>query len=323
MRLFPLAIGVGVLGSAVLQSQGCNAEREALNIFRKQGLNVLRPARDYIVPGGLVIVTKNKRVEYVDPLDKVPDEPGNLIEFRAVILKEVNKRAIGIGVALNLIGSIIPAPLGLSASGNTSVTLGQIESTGRRLRTDARDKFINLSNTRNFALQEIKAGNNIFVVQEIYSAVGLELTATTGQTLDIRFNDGKATVPSCGAPSAPEKPGAAANLTPPKPATNATPAATTGAAVPTNKSSGTTAVTAPSASVGVGVCKRSEFALSLKSDKAIPFAVRLSAIVQGTGNTVRADASREMAGTLGVAKTMGAAVVDDGQVRDIPRRPRR
>src|SRR5262245_12132598 len=55
-----------------LSAASCDPERSTQDLFRRQGLNLLKPARDYIRIGGLVVRKGNGPMEYIDPLDPVP-----------------------------------------------------------------------------------------------------------------------------------------------------------------------------------------------------------------------------------------------------------
>jgi hypothetical protein len=94
-----LALLLAVLTIALVS---CDAEKDALTLFSDQGLNLLRPARDYIQPGGMVFLVKGGPAEYDDPADPVTAEKGNLTDFKAVILSQTKNKTSAFSAALSL-----------------------------------------------------------------------------------------------------------------------------------------------------------------------------------------------------------------------------
>jgi hypothetical protein len=197
-RVFLCAALLGTTG-LTLVAQGCDPQKRALQIFADQRLNILRPARDYIQPSGLVFLPKGGGPEYDDPIENVTPEKGNLTDFRAVILEETRKSSTGFAAALSLANWVLPVPLGLKAKGNSEVSLGSIETTGVRLQTTAIDAALRRPAFVSAVMPDLKRGVRVFVVQEVYRATGLDLKSTKGQQMDVSFNDGSAVAPCDGA----------------------------------------------------------------------------------------------------------------------------
>lgn len=294
MRRALICAALAIATGAATAAQRCDARTEALNLFGRQGLNLLRPARDYIRPGGLVFIPRNSSPEYDDPADPMAPESGNLADFRAVILEETETRSTGFGIALDLVNWVLPAPLGLKMSGEREVSLGGVETTGLRLQTTAVDALLKRPGTAGAAIPELKRGLRVFIVQEVYKATSLDLKATNNQKLNVSFNDGTA-VSACsdgGSTPAESKPAAA------KPASAAAKPAAGAAAT----------VQLPTPKLGVSVCVDRGFTLKFKTTDPLPFAVRLAELELSDGQLRRRRAS-SVNTTLGGGE-IGAAVVD-------------
>ncbi len=343
MRLSIVCIAL-LATTAPIIAQGCDVRKQALSIFGKQGLNLLRPARDYVVPGGLVFIGKNGVAEYDDPIERVVTEPGNLTNFRAVILQETQKKSTGFATAMDLTNWILPAPIGLRSSSNREVTLAGIETTGIRLQTTAVDNLIKRASTAKATVPELKRGLRVFVVQEIYKATSVDLRATSATRLDIAFNDGSAVATCAG--GKPEEPKATASTggskagdtkgpdeqrTDTKAAetkvgeakaatakaqnTTTKPAATDPAGVPAQKA-GDSSNGKALPSIGVSVCSDQEYTLRLRADNPIPFAVRLAELEIGGGQLRRRRGVASMNTSLGAGEIAAARISDAEPIVD-------
>src|ERR1700741_4366222 len=124
-----IILGSIVTGSTVLVAQGCDATSAAMKVFRDQGLVVLKPARTYVRPGGLVSL-KGHTARYRDAADPVPTDEKLATPFSATIMSETLNKATGFGAALSAIGSIVTAPLNLKFNASSRVSLAQIDASG-------------------------------------------------------------------------------------------------------------------------------------------------------------------------------------------------
>jgi hypothetical protein len=311
---------IGFLAAIAISAaqNGCNAQSAAYGLFTSQGLNLLRPARDYIQPGGMVFVPKKGNPEYEDPKDDVGSEKGNLTDFRASILEETANKKTGLGAALSLATTIVPVPISAGAQSGKQVSLKQIDTTGLRLNTDALDRLIASPNTSKAAAAELQRGMRVFVVQEIYKATSLDLHAEDNKAFDLHFNDGKA-VADCkltNQSSSTKSDNAATDKKNSSTGTNAKDSSSTGSA---DKPAGSAAKgsgqtkTAPASSAqsklgaGVALCVADDYTLKLTTKDPIPFAVRLAELEMSQG-TVQRNRGSVLKGTLGGGEISAALV---------------
>lgn len=319
-------VGLGVFGLLVaiaisVAQNGCNAQSAAYGLFAKQGLNLLRPARDYIKPGGMVFVPKKGIPVYEDPKDEVASDKGNLADFRASILQETENKKTGLGAALSLATTVIPVPISAGAQSSKQVSLKQIDTTGVRLNTDTLDKLIASPKTNKAATQELQRGMRVFVIQEIYEATSLDLQAEDNKAFDLHLNDGKA-VADCkqtgqsGDSTSDSKTSDNKNTSS---GTTGKDGSSSGAA---NKSTNQGAATSgkgqsqanpssstqPKLGAGVAFCVADNFTLKLTTKEPIPFAVRLAELELSQG-TVQRNRGSIFKGTLG-GNEISAALVD-------------
>jgi hypothetical protein len=270
----------------------CDPEKDALGIFTHQGLVVLRPARDYIKVGGIVVLPKHGGPEYLDPYNDVSSDPTTYVDFKAVILGQTKNQATGLETALSGLTSVMPLSAKLGYKSGQTVQLSQIDTGGRRI----------LTRTVNSLLKEKATGDELrsllnepgneyraFVVQEVYTGKSITLKTDSNNSLDVSYGGG-GSLPDCSSPkdsgSSTGKTGSAGR-SPGKPtSTNDTKAssaaAKTLASPPSTKTTaGTGASSGPS--VSLGACKSGDFALTLQSQDPIPFAVRLNEIILSNG----------------------------------------
>lgn len=311
------------IAAANVIAQSCDAQKRALGIFAEQRLNLLRPARDYIQPAGLVFLPKGGPPEYDDPVEPVRPEPGNLTDFRAVILEETRKRSTGFALALGLANWVLPVPVGLKLAGNDEVSLGGIETTGVRLQTTAIDGLLKRNPVANAVVPELKRGLRVFVVQEVYKATSLDLKSSTGQKMDVSFNDGTA-VATCardeakdakqGTAAKPdekkqEKPDEKKQEKPAesKPAETKPAETRPGEAKTGSSTEDKTKSMLPK--IGAAVCRASDFSLKFTTTNPIPFAVRLAELELRDGQLRRKRGADVITTTLGPGE-ISASLVD-------------
>jgi hypothetical protein len=199
-----------VLGAASVSTQACDPEKATLELFRRQGLNLLKPARDYIDTGGLVVRRGKGPLEYIDPLDLEHASSVGDDAFAATILSEARKSTARFEFALNLIKQILPGSLDVAGESERELTLDQIDATGKRLPDGAVKTLIQRQATAAEINDDLKQGLDVFVVQEVYSATGMQVSASDKKALSVKYGSG-AEVQACPATTSPDapKPGAA------------------------------------------------------------------------------------------------------------------
>jgi hypothetical protein len=337
-RLSASACAITVLLVSNVSARACNPQSAALDMFYKQGLNLLRPARDYVKPGGMVFVTPDGVAEYEDPKDDVAPEPGNLIDFRAAILEETADSTAGFGLALGLAKAVVPLSLGAGLNSERHVSLGGIETTGKRLQSTALDTLLRQPNTLRAALDELPI-NRVFIVQEIYQATSVDLSASDKKSFSVTLNDGSA-VAQCSSKEAPKAEAA-------KPASNAPgqkqkenekksgdaptqpsgkenkpeDAVKKGAETPSDTST-TPAAGVPKTTGAAAFCMDGSYTLKLRATQPIPFAVRLAEVTKDGKSAVKRLRGRTVKITLGdrdeeiAADTLTFSTVSELRKRD-------
>jgi hypothetical protein len=331
------ALGLLVAVAISMAQAGCNAQQAAYSLFTRQGLNLLRPARDYIQPGGMVFVPKHGNAEYEDPKDDVAPEKGTLTDFRASILDETANKRAGLGAALTLATTIIPMPISAGAQSSKQVSLKQIDTTGVRLSTKALDQLIAAPNTSKAAAAELQKRNGmrVFVVQEIYTATSLDLHAEDNKAFNLNFNDGKA-VADCkqgdqstgkSDTGTDKKDASAANPKGGSTADAAAKAAGKGGTAKDKTSSqakpaGASSTTQSKLGAGLAFCLADDYTLKLQTKDPIPFAVRLAEL-EMSGGTVQRNRGTILKGTLGGDEISAALTSKEKPVIDrLVRRPK-
>jgi hypothetical protein len=261
-----------VLVAPAVFAQACDPEQAAMNVFKKQGLVVLKPARDYVAPGGLVSL-KSGAPRYREPLDDVPTDPRVAVKFRSVIMEEAGNRTVGLGLALDKLTGIVPMPVGVAVDTSRSVSLAQIDTTGVRLVADAVDAQIIKAKTAAKIKELISGGSRVFIVQEVYSGSSLDLKATTNAALNVSLGAaGEAKACDAAANGSAGKSTDEASVPKgSKPQNSAAKSAPPGAAAAETSTAG-------SMGIGVQVCKAGSATLRMKAENPIPFAVRLAEV---------------------------------------------
>ena len=288
-----------VLYAGLICCIGCDPQKAINKIFVDQGLTLLKPARSYIALGGVVVLPRHGRMQYLDPYDSMNPANGASTDFQAVIQKQVNATATGADVSAAL-GSLVALPIGFKFSNNSQVQLAQINASGTRYTTQMMASLVKQSATESAIRPLLDSGSRVFVIQELYSSTGMSVKSSNGLGLEASYG-GSGSIPTCSASkadpqAAPSSPGASnsetqptpqeANPSQPKPAP-ATPTPSPKPAVPasTQKSS-TGSPASPSMSVSVGVCRASSAELSFTSTNPVPFAVRLNEVYAAPGNVL-------------------------------------
>lgn len=300
---------LAILCAAVVLASCDNAEKQALKIFTDQGLTILQPARDYVTVGGLVILPKTGGPVYADPYDAVATTAGTATNFQAIIQAQTKNQSNKVGASFSLIQKLLTLPIGLDHSNQSEVKLDQINASGSRLVAKALDTLITKTDTQTKIKTELGRSNRVFVVQEVYTAKSLSLTSTKNAALNVKLGNGA--LPSCekAAPSAKaaaaeaskasgasaEKSGATTAQTKTAAPTPTSTQSSSASAAPSKSASAQTKETAATppadskaaeatgntkaeGSVAIGVCRTSDYTLTLQSDKNIPIAVRLAEI---------------------------------------------
>lgn len=316
MRIRVLALfGLTSICVASLTAQSCDPERATTDFFRKQGLNLLKPARDYVKIGGLVAKRGNNAMEYIDPLDAVAAVNGSQA-FRGAILGEAEKKTGKFGAVVSAIKSVLPNVLDLSAESNQEVKLDQINTSGMRLSDTGAKSLIGKPNTNAELTTDLNDGLRMFVVQEVYSAESFQISSADRSALSVKLG-GNSAVQNCVAAANPTSEAAA------KPAGTAV----AGTTPPAVQPSGQPQAAAEKPSVGFGMCRSVDYTLSFKADKPgsfMPFAVRLKEVEIKDHKVTLKLGTVTPAGTLG-PNAQKFALVDETApiIAGLQRRPRR
>jgi hypothetical protein len=311
---------------------GCTLPSDALKVFTDQGLIPLQPARDYVKVCGLVSLPPHGTAAYLDPADVLPTNPNTYINFSAVIEDEARGQTAAIDVALSAVAHIIPFAAQLQAKTNTQVHLGQINASGVRLNTNEVPTLIGKQSTNQRIRDELRNHNRVFIVQEVYTAKTLSVTAASGQTLDISYQ-GTGKLPDCGntAPNnGSDSPGntpSDANTKSSNAASAATGKSSASASAtntPTVRGNGITDMATPVLSgISVGACLNRTYQLSLNSNSAIPIAVRLNEVELDKGELRIKYSGFKFPHSLGgeTVEKM-TAVIEPGGLQGLERRAR-
>jgi hypothetical protein len=302
-----------LLSALVLCS--CDPMKDALSLFTQQGLNVLKPARDYIALGGIFVIPKKGTPSYLDPYDSLPGPSGAVTNFRAIVMQQSANNSVGLDAAVGTLGGLVPIPAGLKFSHSKQVQLAQIDASGTRYTSQMVAALIRMPSTSGAIQAQLTGGNRVFVVQELYTGKSLSVKSSDSTGLAAAV-EGAASIPDCSSatgdattpsatkpaatPPAATPPAATPPATPPAttpPATTppaTTPPATTppaGSKSAKTTTGGKTGTTTPGAGTSVGIsvgaCWSDAATLSFQSTNAIPFAVRLNEVVAGPGNLLQ------------------------------------
>jgi len=327
MRDHSVFVGFGVLAITVISfaQGGCDARAVAMKLLASKGLNLLNPARDYIQPGGLFFVAKGGVPQYDDPADPVSPEPGNLINFQSDIMQETKTKTSKLSAALSFAASIIPNSISASLENDNDVSLKEITTTGVRLNTNALDRLIAQPNTKQSAYDALDPKGNVrvFVVQEVYKAKSLDLSASTTKALSLKYGNGDV-VADC---STANNGGKANDSSTKKQSgtTSKTSDATTKkndttskapakASDSTSKGGGNTSATPDGTAklqAGLAACIADKYTLKMNAADPIPFAVRLAELERYGTSVRRSRKGKPVYTTLGGKTEIGNGMISD------------
>jgi hypothetical protein len=292
-RQAPKCVVLSVLCAFVMCS--CDPEKDALKLFKQQGLTVLKPARDYIALGGIFVLPKHGTPMYKDPGEKLTPVPGAATSFNAIVMQQSKSDSSGFNAAVGTLGGLVAIPASAKFSDSKQVQLAQIDSGGTRYTDDMMDALIQMPKTNAKILKALNEGSKAFIVQELYTGTSLALKSSDNVGLAASV-EGGASIPSCssantsGTPSDSTK---SAAKTQPSGTTDSGATATgtsTASTSPGKKAAATTSKGTASAAQGsstsavgisVGVCWADAYTLSFQSKNPIPFAIRLNQVVIG------------------------------------------
>ena len=287
-----------IVVAGVVLLTGCNDPQEKLlEVFTKQGLTLLQPARDYIKIGGIVLLPKDSSsLAYEDPYDTLMPASGTSTNFQAVIQNQQDKSTSAVQVAVAL-SQIVSLPIGFSfENGQQTVTLKQVNASGDRYTSPMVSALLKKPDTAAEIKSRLKEGDRVFVIQEVYTANSLSVSATSGMSLAANVG-GSPVTNKCGngqqdggqqgaGEQGAGKQDAGNTSTGKQDAGNTS----TGKQDAGNTSAGKQDAGNQSAvnqGVSVGICRSTSAELSFTSQTAIPFAVRLNEVEVGPGEFLR------------------------------------
>jgi hypothetical protein len=318
-----MVFGMLAITAISLAQAGCDAQSAAMNLFVSKGLNLLSPARDYIQPGGLVFVARGGHPEYDDPADAVSAEPGNLVNFQADIMQETKTKTSKLSAALSFATSVIPLSFSAGAENDNDVSLKEIATTGVRLSSNALDSLIAKPKTKQSAYDALDPKDHVrvFVVQEVYKAKSLDLSATATKAFSLKYNNGDP-VADCGSANNGGKTNDSTakktsdttskkNDTTSKAAggkTNDSTAKGSGS----NSSNPSAAATGTSKlQAGLATCISQGYTLKMNAADPIPFAVRLAELERYGTSVRRSHKGKPVYATLGSKTEIGNGMVSE------------
>ena len=305
----------------------CDLQKAALKIFTSQGLTVLQPARDYIALGGIVVLPKNGRPQYIDPYDTLNGSDGTYSNFSAIIQQQTQNQSTGIEAAVGTLASFIPVSAGLNFTNGQQVQLAQIDTGGTRLTTQMVLSLLKKDATSAAIRTQLQTGNRVFLIQEVYTAKSMDLKSASNTALDASYA-GAGSLPTCNASptgaggassSGSGQPGTSGNnaAAPTANGASATHSGATGGAgatsTNTNAASPSSSASGNSAGAGIsfGVCRASQFEISFQSQTPIPFAVRLNEVIVKPGGYLDLNYTQyKIPNTLGAGEVTATAVID-------------
>ena len=119
-------------------------------------------------------------------------------------------------------------------------------------------------------------------MQEIYTATSLSLKTTSNKALDISYGSG-GTLPGCTSNTQKDnnskKTANQKGATPGNAGSGQSQAKNAGSSANKSNEANSSPTSSSTNGISVGACRNSDFAMTLKSDAAIPFAVRLNEVV--------------------------------------------
>lgn len=329
-RLFVSTVLSVMLAAVSVTTQGCDPERATLDLFRRQGLNLVKPARDYIQVGGLIV--KGERLDYIDPFGVPAGSPGGGSLFTATILAEARRGTAAFNLALNLIRGLLPGTADVVGESTRHLTLDQINATGKRLTYQEIESLLSHPATAAAIRKQLQNKHPVYIVQEVYSAEEVQVSASDRRAIKVSYGDGS-DVKDCETTAQPgtakteeekgsrkaeaqqgQAQGGEEKAPAGKPGAASTAGATTGAgqAGESGTSAKKNAVQGPPAggkdqgdskpSVTFGLCRAGTYSLKFKSvtpGQFMPFAVRLRQVEIRDGQLALKPGQAPAGGTLG------------------------
>jgi hypothetical protein len=309
---------IAVTSVVALQARACaDPEAAAIGIFKRQGITLLKPARSYVAPGGIVTVT-NAGPRYDDPFEPVPQKDNQ--PFTATVMAETKDQTTKFDVALSKLGGIVPLPIAAGATSAFDVSLGQIDTKGTRIPSDKLKSLARSPQTSAEVKRAISSRARVFIVQDVYTGKSLTLTSRTSGALGGAV--GAQSVPACapanGSGSKPTDGTADKGPSNKDTKGSASPAAAAGETQnkPANGANAAAAATGDKAKddgpvVSVSMCREGNFSLKFQSDTDVPFAVRLVELVASKDGIIDfKPGASNTPGNLGGATAAPAGFVD-------------
>jgi hypothetical protein len=193
-------VKIGIIFIGLFFLTGCpDPDKQADEIFKKQGLNRVRVLNDYMQPGSVVVV-KGKKAVYADNMmDYVETQPDPNRAFKlqagaAVIPSGNNQTAMGVDVALKFLDSLLPVKASGKIALSSDVKLELVNAKSKRLRVPDLQSFLNSSASKAFRdsmLTQMNEGQSVFIAYEIYLTNKLKLTANAGSDISASAEIGK------------------------------------------------------------------------------------------------------------------------------------
>jgi hypothetical protein len=338
-KFFPalLIVAVGVSMSA----QSCDPEKAAMDVFKEQGLTLLRPARSYVTVGALVVVPPSGPSRYIDPKDSISTINKPTVDFDAVIQSKTKTRRTALGAALSGLARVVTIPVGLKYNEKREVELSQIDTGGVRLVDGALESLIKKQATATALKQHLQAKRKVFVIQEVYLTAAMSVSASSGTDLGVTLGGGS--LPECSATETKAKEEAKAKEAAKaseeakakeatgkegqKPAPSDSKGGAEGKKPASDSSSGaSTAAEAkapekPSLSFGVCYGNEKKTTLAFKTENPLPFAVRLAEIEFEVLNKKVTDNLQVKVGDFKFPGSLGTSEVEKATAFPAPGNP--
>lgn len=306
MRRLAVAAAIGL---AVIVSSACDPDKGVRKIFESQHLHVLIPLRSYIEVGGLVVVPKGGDPYYYDRLDTIPNTASDMVvDFNGVIGSQSRRQTAGFGAVLRELQKLVNAPVSFRFEAKQDVEMGQIDSSGTRLKIPAAQSLVQTGETKKWITQELaRKSSKVYVVLEVWKARTLSVRASRGFELKVELpvggESGRGTASPAPTSAQPGSTASAAAVPGASASTQQSPTATTtksGAAVcgptatPTPASAGSDDKPLPafwkrSSTTEIVLCGGNEY----------PFAVRVAEVIADQNGLLLQPGNWRFPGALG------------------------
>jgi hypothetical protein len=284
-----------VAASAICLAAGCeDPQAKILKVFTDQGLTLVKPARNYIKIGGIVLLPKGtKKLDYEDPYDTLTPANGTSISFQAILGSETDTSSTGAQASVAL-AQMVKLPFGFKFEDGQTVKLSQIDADGSRYARPMISTLLKKKDTADEMSSRLKEGDRVFIIQEVYTATSLSVSSSTNVALAANVG-GTPVTASCSSGAA--KQGAAGQGAAGQGAAGQGAAGQGAAGQGAAKQQGAAgqgaakqqgaAKSASTPGVSVGVCRNTSAELSFTSKSKIPFAVRLNEIEFGPADVLQ------------------------------------